>query len=101
MEETSRILGKKIRDAREEKGMSQKDLGGVLGYSPMAISHFENGIRELKLSDLQKLACYFEKPLSFFFPTSMPNFYRAQPNTNPEIVKSLECFDKYIETLNE
>ncbi len=88
MEEIRRVLGKKIRDAREEKGVTQKEVGELLGYSAMGISHFENGIRELRLSDLQKLADFFAKPLSFFFPTneaSASALYRADRSSDPEV----------------
>ena len=101
--EIKKVLGKKIRDAREEKKVTQKELGELLGYSAMGISHFENGIRELKLSDLQKLADFFEKPLSFFFPEEAPvsTFYRTQKSNDPEVAKSLDRFEKYLDTLNE
>src|SRR3989344_9362412 len=99
--EIRRVLGKKIRDAREEKGVTQKELGELLNYSAMGISHFENGIRELKLSDLQRLADFFKKPLSFFFPEEVPvaTFYRTQRGNNPEVAKSLDRFEKYLDTL--
>ena len=103
MKEISKVLGKKIRDAREEKKVTQKELGDILGYSSMAISHFENGIRELKLSDLQKLATFFDKQLSFFFApveTSVP-LYRSHASGDPEVSRSLEGFDKYLDTLDE
>jgi len=101
--EIRKVLGKKIRDAREEKNVTQKELGELLNYSAMAISHFENGIRELKLSDLQKLADFFKKPLSFFFPEEAPvsSFYRSQKSSDPEVTKSLDSFEKYLDTLDE
>ena len=102
MEEIRRVLGKKIRDAREEKKVTQKEVGDLLGYSAMAISHFENGIRELKLSDLQKLADFFSKPLNFFFPTAETpamTFYRAQSTNDPEVAKSLDSFEQHLKSL--
>lgn len=104
MEEIRRVLGKRIRDARKERDITQKELGELLKYSPMAISHFENGIRELKLSDVQKLADFFGKPLAYFFPADQApaiSLYRAQPSDDPEVLKSLERFEKYLNTIDE
>lgn len=96
MEEIRKQLGKKIREAREEKGLTQKELGKAIGYSSMAISHFERGIRELKLSGLQRLSKILEKELAYFFP-SRATFFRAQPSNNPEIAKSLKDFDEFLD----
>lgn len=104
MQEIRTVLGRKIREAREEKGVTQKELGELLGYSSMGISHFENGIRELRLSDLQKLAEFLAKPLSFFFPEATPaptTLYRNEPSSDPEVSKSLERFEKYLDQLDE
>ncbi len=95
MEEIKEQLGKKIRDAREEKGLTQKELGKVIGYSPMAVSHFEKGIRELKISDLQRIAGILNKNLSYFLPPR--TLFRAKPSSDPETAKSLKDFDKFIE----
>lgn len=96
MEEIKKQLGKKIREAREEKKLTQKELGKALGYSFMAISHFEKGIRELKFSDLQRLSKILGKELAYFLPSRL-TFFRAQPSNNPEIKKSLEDFDKFLD----
>ena len=98
MEELKRVLGKKIREAREEKGVTQKELGELLQYSPMGISHFENGIRDIKLSDLQKLAGFFQKDLNYFLSTET-TFFRANHNTDPEVSRSLEKFEEHISKL--
>ena len=95
MEELRKQLGKKIREAREEKSFTQKQLGRALGYSSMAISHFEKGIRELKISSLQKLSKVLDKDLSFFLPPQT-TFFRANQSYNQRVKKSLDDFDKFI-----
>ncbi|MFW5962637.1 MAG: helix-turn-helix domain-containing protein [bacterium] len=45
---------KNIKKARLEKGITQKELGSLLGYSESQISHIENRNRKLKLEDLRK-----------------------------------------------
>ncbi len=48
-----------LKNIRIKNGISQKYLAKLLGYSPMGISHFENGRREMKLSDIEKWASLF------------------------------------------
>ena len=62
------FISKKIREAREEKGITQKELADALGYSPMGISHFERGMRGIKMSDIEKLAKYLGKKMFYFLP---------------------------------
>ncbi len=106
MQEISKYIGKKIRDIREEKGVTQKELGELLSYSPMGISHFENGIRDLRLSDIKKLAEYFKVDLSYFLPEGSnpvpePTFFRADASNDPHVEKSLDDFDAYLNKLQK
>ncbi|OGX18105.1 MAG: hypothetical protein A3K83_00210 [Omnitrophica WOR_2 bacterium RBG_13_44_8b] len=75
MEEFKRI-GLIIKDYREKKGLQQKDLAKELGYSPAAISYFENGLRKIALPDLQKIANFLQIPMNILllsFPNDMKN----------------------------
>jgi transcriptional regulator with XRE-family HTH domain len=47
-----------LKEQREIKNISQEDIAKKLKYSPMGISHFENGRREMKLSDVEKYATF-------------------------------------------
>ena len=49
----------RIKEIRQEKKLSQKDLAKKLNISQQAISLYEKGNRELKLETWQKLADYF------------------------------------------
>ena len=96
MKEIATYTGSKIREARKEAGLRQIDVAKVLGYSPMAISHFENGIRNLRLKDIERLAEYFGKRLSYFFP--IQSYDNEQKS--PEVVASLKRFDEYVEAID-
>ena len=104
MIEVSKFIGKKVRELREEAGITQKQLGDLLGYSPMGISHFENGIRNLRIDDIKKLADYFKKDIAFFMPnnnsviTAPVTMFRGAGEFNSEIKKSLDDFDKFLES---
>ena len=50
-------IGKKIRDARVAKGLTQEELGNLIGLQKSAIAKYENGrVVNIKRSTLQKLA---------------------------------------------
>lgn len=50
-------IGKKIREARLAKGMTQEQLGALVGLQKSAIAKYESGrVVNIKRSTLQKLA---------------------------------------------
>jgi XRE family transcriptional regulator, fatty acid utilization regulator len=52
----SLTIGRRIRQLRTERGMTLDELATALGRAPSQLSVIENGKRELKLSELQKLS---------------------------------------------
>jgi transcriptional regulator with XRE-family HTH domain len=50
-------LGQKIKAARLQKGLTQEELGNIVGLQKSAIAKYENGrVVNIKRSTLQKLA---------------------------------------------
>ena len=50
-------LGQKIKQARLQKGLTQEELGKIVGLQKSAIAKYENGrVVNIKRSTLQKLA---------------------------------------------
>lgn len=96
MQEITKAIGEKIKQAREEKGLTQKELGDFLGYSPMGVSHFEKGIRELKFSDLKKLSGYFGKDLSYFLASGRTMFRTGKNADQDGVADSLASFEKHL-----
>lgn len=97
MQEISKKIGQRIKEAREEKGLTQKQLGENLGYSSMGISNFEQGIREIKLTDIHRVASFLGKDVSFFLESSATMF-RSDKETgnNGDVKKSLDDFDNFL-----
>ena len=61
------FIGKKIREARESTGLSQKDLAEKLGYeTSTAVSYMEAGERKVSVVDLEKIADLLGRDLQFF-----------------------------------
>ena len=52
-------LFQNLRELREEQGLSQKELGKIIGFSQRELSHIEVGSREMTYSLLIELASYF------------------------------------------
>ena len=50
-------LGQKIKEARKAKGMTQQELGDIVGLQKSAIAKYESGrVVNIKRSTLQKIA---------------------------------------------
>ncbi len=54
------IFGKRLKELRVNKGISQQKLGEDLGFCNQTISFWENGSREPDLDTLVKISQYFE-----------------------------------------
>jgi len=52
----SHEIGLRIRQARENAGLTQEQLGSRVDMSPMGISHLEKGQRKMKIEDIIKIA---------------------------------------------
>ena len=53
------LIGKRIKDLRVEKGMSQQDLGDLVGVTKVSICGYENGTRTPSLETFDLLADIF------------------------------------------
>jgi transcriptional regulator with XRE-family HTH domain len=61
------VLGMRIRQARERRGISQDDLAVAVKKDQRAISEYENGKRKLAVTDLPLFASALNVPLLYFF----------------------------------
>jgi transcriptional regulator with XRE-family HTH domain len=62
----NRIIGALLREAREGKGRTQKDLAQLLGCTPRRIGQFELGETPIPFSYLEALADELDVPLAHF-----------------------------------
>jgi transcriptional regulator with XRE-family HTH domain len=56
------LIGEKVRKYRRQKGMSQEQLGEIVGFSQSKISKIEHGDWD-SLSDLRLIAKALEVPI--------------------------------------
>ena len=57
------VFGKRLKELRIEKGLSQKKLGEVFNVCNQTISFWETGSREPDLDTLLKIAHFFDVTL--------------------------------------
>ena len=62
----TKIFAKRLKDAREEVGYSQKQLGMRVGLSDKSISMYEKGTVYPPVSNLLKIAKELGKEASYF-----------------------------------
>ena len=63
-------IGRRIRQARETAGMTQEELGRVLGVSGVAIGHYERGARSVGIAELERIAATLGRPVTWFLRQS-------------------------------
>jgi transcriptional regulator with XRE-family HTH domain len=103
-------IGKKIKEARNIKGMPQEELGNIVGVQKSAIAKYESGrVVNIKRSTLQKIASALSiRPSELIFEESpkesatfhvkvisdlelmgaLKNYYKLTPG-NQKIVRDL------------
>ncbi|MBQ7370244.1 MAG: helix-turn-helix transcriptional regulator [Clostridia bacterium] len=54
------ILGKRLKELRDERGMTQKELATALRLHSVTYLHYEKGQREPPLSVLADMAKFFD-----------------------------------------
>lgn len=59
-------FGKKLKELRLEKGLSQKELGKIFNVCNQTVSFWETGSREPDFDTLKNLADFFDVTINDF-----------------------------------
>ena len=59
-----------MRNLREDRDLTQKEVGAIINKSQQGYSHIEDGRAELKIDDLIKLCCYYGVSADYFIGLS-------------------------------
>jgi transcriptional regulator with XRE-family HTH domain len=70
--ERSPDVGSKIRELREQRGLSLRALAEICGVSPNTVSLIERGLSSPSVDTLQRLAAGLGVPIVSFFETGDP-----------------------------
>ena len=61
-----RTLVERLKKARKESGLDQKDVAKVLGVSQSHISKMESGQRRIDIVQLKRFAKVYRKQINYF-----------------------------------
>lgn len=98
---TAKLIGKKLRFCREEAGLTQQNLGKMIGLigenSQITISNWERGIKRPNLDHIEAYANLFHKNLDWFFASEdskdngqrNPELRHLDRESSADIVKSM------------
>jgi transcriptional regulator with XRE-family HTH domain len=86
--EGDRFLGRRIREARIASGMSQGQLGDLLGVSYQQVQKYEQGKNRVNGGRIEGLVTALNRPIHYFFP----NVTDVRPAPNPALL-SKEGFE--------
>lgn len=81
-------IGKRIKEARENKNLTQKDLGELVGVTASAITNYENETSHPKEPILYKLIKVLQVDANFLFQDVVDLGNKKTPSPEDEGVKS-------------
>lgn len=99
----TRILGTRLKRAREETGLSQGAFAKALDLSSEYISLLESGKRTPSLETLERIAAFLNKGLPYFFEERRPGLEALLPEgagrdrSRKEIAKFRAACERYLE----
>lgn len=89
-------IGLKIKAARQAKGMTQEELGDILGVQKSAIAKYENGrIVNIKRSTLKKISDVLDIP-----PFELV-FNEEKPTKDDELPANIKQLIDFVKTVPE
>lgn len=83
-------MSNRLRELRNEQGLTLKELGKKTGLAPNTISQYETGNREPKLKTWQKLADYFDVTVPYIQGVS---------DVKKDFSKERNPFEKWIKSI--
>lgn len=81
MNSINKYVGKKIKEFRNKKKMSQTEVGKVLGVKQNTITGYEKGDWEVSYDNLFKLADLFDVSIDDFFPPTRTTYKPLHEST--------------------
>ena len=94
-------LGKRIKELRTEKNISQNEMAKILGITQQAVSAYEKGLREPDLETLKKTANFFNVSIDYLLGRSdIRNPYIPEEYAKNHKVKKRDLI-QYEEFINQ
>lgn len=83
------IVGDRIREAREHKGMLQKELARRVHVEPQTVSNWERGVTAPDLDKLELLGRELDREVAYFLIA--PETAAAQTDQLQEVLRQVEA----------
>jgi transcriptional regulator with XRE-family HTH domain len=98
--EPSSIFSKRLRNAREDAGLSQKELGILAGLDPFVastrINRYEQGVHAADITTSRRLAKALKVPLAYLYADNerlarmIRAFDQMDPSDQEKLLKDVE-----------
>lgn len=83
-------FGRRLAAARIAAGLSQRELGRAIGHEgPDAVSRYERGLREPRLSAIIALASALKVPVESLFPSGGVRVDNPQPGPEYALIERI------------
>lgn len=99
-EDLAKRIGRRVREIRQDRGMSQKMLAEAAGLSTPLISRIENGLAMPSIPTLQSIADHLGVDIGFFFRGERQEQFVISPKAGRRTMVSARGYDN-IELLVE
>lgn len=99
--QVSATLGAKIRQARQDAGLSQGQLATALNTTQSAISLYEGGARSVGIDMLLNVARILNRPLRYFLDEDEGDILYVKDSLIAELISDLEAHPEDLPRLAE
>lgn len=87
-------IGKRLKEARERKGLTQRELGKIVGVTGSAITNYENEVSHPKETVMYALINALEVEPNFLFQDCVKISSKKDPPMSGRAIKLAQSFDK-------
>lgn len=89
-------FGKHLKELREKKGISQKELGDLLGLKPSAVSNYESGRNQPGFEKLHILSQIFNVSIDELLCNDSYKYKEKISKSSKEIISGLNNYQTEI-----
>lgn len=101
--DNKKLLGKRIKELRKQKGLKQEKLAELVGLEPTSISNIENGYNYPSMKNLEKISKILDVSLSNIFlfehlqtTNNLQSEINKMLNENTNIIKDIYKITKAL-----
>lgn len=95
LDPVNRRIGERLRILRRSQGLSQDELGAIIGVSAQQVQKYETGANRVSGAMLYGLACSLHVPVNAFFeglpdPGRAPSPDTGSPSGDPALSSTID-----------